>query len=442
MDETIITEIGGLLALCGIASFRSFLPTFLLLVLARLAPSLEGCPQTLLDVAACVPEVMLSDGVLVLFGVLAVTELVANWNDTVRQILEDSDFDLYFKPFYAFVFAIVAGVSADAAAVPSQAAVSSAVSSAAVPPAPEEGLPWLAWVWSVVASGAAGFGTWALCAFRSKVASSLRSIDPDNTLHLHTLAKFAEEMTWVSVLLVALLVPMLAAVLVVVLMVAGVVYRMIFAALERGCSHRCGSCGSPVHNSAVVCPDCRMAQPLPYRRVGPFALASSASVDPENVSDVVRHHRRLLLAHRCPICALPLRDGFVCDRCGSRVWEQGVTRHDLVGRLDGRVIAATLAGVLLSAVPVLGFLIMAVTMNIMAIGVLRSYESCLGRIAGKMFFKVVKWTLVICAVVLSSVPFVGIVLVAPYLAYYLRLRGRFLAAAPRNCAIIDNHVSG
>jgi hypothetical protein len=34
-----------------------------------------------------------------------------------------------------------------------------------------------------------------------------------------------------------------------------------------------------VHNSAVVCPGCRKEQPLPYRRVGLFALASSASVN-------------------------------------------------------------------------------------------------------------------------------------------------------------------
>ena len=175
MDETIIAKIGGLLALCGIASFRSFLPTFLLLVMARLAPGLEDCPQALLDIASQVPEVMLNDGVLALFGVLAAAELVANWNDTVRQILEDSDFDLYFKPFYAFVFAIVAGTSAAAATAPAQANVSAAVATA-VPPAPEEGLPWLVWVWNIITAGAAGFGTWVLCSFRSKVASTLRSI--------------------------------------------------------------------------------------------------------------------------------------------------------------------------------------------------------------------------------------------------------------------------
>ena len=71
MDESIIAEIGGLLALCGIASFRSFLPTFLLLAVARFAPGFEGCPQAILDVAARVPEVMLGNGVLSLFGVLA-----------------------------------------------------------------------------------------------------------------------------------------------------------------------------------------------------------------------------------------------------------------------------------------------------------------------------------------------------------------------------------
>lgn len=434
--ETTVANIGGLLALCGIASFRSFLPTFLLLAIARFAPGIEGCPQELLDVIARVPESMLSDGILALFGVLAAAELVANWNDTVRQILEDADFDLYFKPFYAFVFAIVAGAPVEASA-PAQAAVSSssvasAVSSAvaAVPPtpAPEEGLPWLAWVWNIILAGAAGFGTWALCAFRARVASALRSIDPDNVLHLHTLAKLAEETTWVAVLLVALLLPVLAALIVVVLMVAAAFCRGALAAIERRSGHKCADCGGMVHNSAVVCPGCGKEQPLPYRRVGLFALASSKPVDAGDAADVARHHRRLLSAHRCPLCASRLGDGFVCGKCGARVWEQGITRRDLVGKLDGRVICATIAGVVLSAVPVFGFLTAALAMNIMAISALRPYESPMGRIVGRFVFMVVKWTLLLAAIMLSAVPFVGALFLVPYLVHYLSLRRRFLAA--------------
>ena len=48
-----------------------------------------------------------------------------------------------------------------------------------------------------------------------------------------------------------------------------------------------------------------------------------------------------------------------------------------------------------------------------------------------MLFRIVKWTLIILAIVLSAVPFAGIIFLAPYLIYYLRLRGRFLAARPR-----------
>lgn len=444
MDGTFIAQIGELLAICGIASFRSFIPSFLLLAVARLAHGAEHCPQALLDVAAGVPEVMLGNGVLALFGVLAVVELIANWDDTVRQILEDSDFDLYFKPLYAFVFAIVAGAPVETAgqlgvvaseavaAVPAVTTAAQPAVSAVAPPMPEEGLPWLAWIWNVISSGAVGFGTWAFCTFRAKVAAALHSIDPDNTFRLHTLAKLAEETTWVALMLTAVLVPVLAAVLVIALMVVGATFRKVLAVLERRCSHGCASCGALVHNSAVVCPGCGREQPAPYRQVGPLSLASSASVDPENVAEVMRHHRRLLSAHRCPLCASPLRDGFVCDKCAARVWEQGISRRDLVGRLDGCVIATTVAGVILSAVPVLGFLISVAAMNFMAIRVLSPYENRFGRIVGRMLLRVVKWTLIIFAIIFSAVPFVGIVFIVPYLIYYLRLRGRFLA---------DSHMS-
>ena len=455
----IVANISGVLALCGIASFRSFLPTFLLLAIVRFTRDLEGCPQAILDAAAHVPEPMLSNGIITLFFLLAVAELVANWSETMRQLLEDSDFDRYFKPFYAFVFAIVAGTplaealpvqEAASAAASAGSAVTSAVSvaSAAVtdvvsaaatdavsvaanavsaPPAPEEGLPWLAWIWDFFMAGAASFGTAMLCKFRAQVSSAIRSIDPDNSFHLHTLAKFAEETTWVSVLFVALLLPMLAAVIVVFIMLAGAGFRSLLKVVEKQNSHKCADCGEKVHNSAVVCPGCRKEQPLPYRRVGLFALAASSSVNSADAADVLRHHRRLLSAHRCPLCASPLKDGFVCDRCGAKVWEQGLTRRDLIGRLDTLVIGATLAGVFLSAVPIVGFVVAVFMLNLMAIGVIQLYEDRSGRIVSRFIFKVVKWTLLLLAIVLSFLPFVGILLLVPYVVRYMWLRKRFLA---------------
>ena len=449
----IVANISGVLALCGIASFRSFLPTFLLLAIVRFTRDLEGCPQAILDAAAHVPEPMLSDGIITLFFFLAVAELAANWSETMRQLLEDSDFDRYFKPFYAFVFAIVAGTplaealpvqeaaSAAASAGPAVTSTVSAVSAAATeavsaaanavpaPPAPEEGLPWLAWIWDFIMAGAASFGTAMLCRFRAQVSSAIRSIDPDNSFHLHTLAKFAEETTWVSVLFVALLLPMLAAVMVVVIMLAGAGFRSFLRVVEKESSHKCADCGEVVHNSAVVCPGCRKEQPLPYRRVGFFALASSSSVNSADAADVLRHHRRLLSAHRCPLCASPLEDGFVCGRCGAKVWEQGLTRRDLIGRLDTHVIGATLAGVFLSAVPIVGFVVAVFALNLMAIGVIQLYEDRFGRIVSRFIFKVVKWTLLLLAIVLSFLPFMGILLLVPYVVRYMWLRKRFLAGA-------------
>ena len=146
-----------------------------------------------------------------------------------------------------------------------------------------------------------------------------------------------------------------------------------------------------------------------------------------HAADVLRHHRRLLSAHRCPLCASPLKDGFVCDRCGAKVWEQGLTRRDLIGRLDTRVIVATLVGVFLSAVPIVGFVVAVFMLNLMAIGVIQLYEDRFGRIVSRFIFKVVKWTLLLLAIVLSFLPFVGILLLVPYVVRYMWLRKRFLA---------------
>ena len=434
MDAEIIERIGGLLVLCGIASIRNFLPTFVFLMAARFLPGFEWCPAALQDLAAGVPAVMLGDWVLGLFGALAVVELVANWNDTVREVLEDSSWETYFKPLYAFVFSVVAGAPvAEAVPVAAQVvmdpAVAESVTVTAPPPSvPEEGLPYLAWIWTVAASGAAGFGTWLLCRFRVRVAGALRAVDPDDTFRLHTLARCAEETTWVAVLLAALLVPAVAVVLVVLGALGALAARGAVAVWERRHGHPCPSCGAYAGDAALVCPACGEDQPRPYRAVGFFGVASRRAVDPEDTVEVLAHHRALLAVRRCPVCASPLKDGFVCARCGAEVWERGVSRADFVAMLDRRVIVILAVSAGACVVPVAGFVAGAVAMNVFCLNVLRLYEGRLGRLLGRVLFRIVRMSAVVAAVLLSAVPGIGLLLLVPYLVLYLRRRRGFLAA--------------
>lgn len=78
-----------MLAVCGIAS----VPELYSLLPAAVCRA-PGARRRKLPVGVGVPEVKLGNGVLALFGILAVVELTANWDDTVRQIQEGSNFQL------------------------------------------------------------------------------------------------------------------------------------------------------------------------------------------------------------------------------------------------------------------------------------------------------------------------------------------------------------
>ena len=125
-EMSLIAEIGGLFALCGISCMRNFTPTFVLLVAARFLSQYGGCPDFLNQLAASIPAVMLSDGVLALFGAMAALEMAANWNMTLREYFADAGWEKYTKPFYAFAFSMVVGAPVGAAGLESVGVVQDA----------------------------------------------------------------------------------------------------------------------------------------------------------------------------------------------------------------------------------------------------------------------------------------------------------------------------
>lgn len=265
-----------------------------------------------------------------------------------------------------------------------------------------------------------------MCSFRHKIADVVRSLDPENDFKLQTLANAVEEMTWLAFLLVALVVPALAIILTGLAALCGYMVMRILRAIEDHNSHDCPDCKGRVHNSAIKCPHCKTEQPLPYNAVGFRGLATRAAVNAQDATAVHTHHFALLKEHRCPICATALTDKLVCQHCETRVWEQGVTREELVRSLDIRMGIGVAFGIFSSAIPIVGFVLTVVFLNFCVLRVFRAYESRGARIIGRIIFKFFKWSVLIVGIVFSSIPFIGILFLLPYICSYLRGRGRFL----------------
>lgn len=345
---------------------RMFAPAFLFGVISRFFPEwglAENCPHFLT-----------SNFGLFVFGVLGVLEVVANWDDSVRELISESNIEAYVKPLVAALMsysictpeqtqvlaAAVGGVS-DALSAASGSVVvelaSNAVTSAAsavssgmdvhavsnavgvVAPGPVEaassagGLSFSAIVASLFCCG----GTFGLCKVRAGIVAAVRELDPDNALNLNTLLTMIEEGSWLAILPVLMVFPFLALLLMVLAAVLGWL-------LSR-----------------------------PLKKIAESRRAYWDAVGKEGMLKTVRN----------------------------------------------RAVVIFVVGVFLSAIPVLGYLSTVIALNLLVFGVLSMYEKPSSRIIAKLVMRFVKLTLLLIALFFSSIPFLGIILLLPHVVSYL-----------------------
>lgn len=365
-----ISSIAGLLSLCGISSVRMFAPTFLFGVICRYLPAYDWCPDGIVELAGSCPPFLTSDFGLAVFGVLGLLEVVANWDDTVRELISESNIETYVKPVFAtavayslctpeqiqVLSAVVDGVpeAMSATCDPAAAnAVTSAVASvasvadanavtnavaAAAQAAPEvvqseSGISISALVSSLFCGG----GTYGLCRVRSCIVEAVREWDPDNSLHLNTLLTLFEEGSWLAILPIVMVFPIVA----LLLMAAFAFFGWVFS--------------------------------IPLKKIAA--------------------KRR---AH----------------------WD-AVGRDGMLKAVRIRAIVIFVLGVFLSSVPVLGYLATVIALNLFVFSVISMYEKRSYRILVTMLMRFIKLTLFLFALLFSSIPFMGILLLVPYLVSYL-----------------------
>ena len=322
-----ISSIAALMSLCGISSMRMFAPTFLFGVICRFLPEYSWCPEGIARIAESCPSFLTSDFGLCMFGVLGALEVVANWDDAVRELISESNVDTYVKPVFA-------ALTAYSVLTPEQTQViAEVVGEPAHTVCSDTGSPCSAILASLFCCG----GTLGLCKVRAAVVTAVREIDPDNALHLNTLLTLFEEGSWLVILPILLVFPLLALLL-----------MAVFAGFGW----------------LLSCPLKKIAE---NRRAHWDAMGKM----------------RMLKAVRM------------------------------------RAVVIFGLGVLLSAVPVLGYLATVIVLNLFVFSVIALYESRSRRIFCRMVTRFFKLTLFLVSVLFSGIPFMGIVLLLPYVASYL-----------------------
>lgn len=328
-----------------------FAPTFLFGVICRYLPSYSWCPPGVTELAASCPSFLTGDLGLCVFGVLGVLEVVANWDDTVRELLSETNIETYAKPVFAALVsysictpeqmqvlsAVVEGIPGVMPVACDSATVES-VTNAVVSAAPAEVSSASGISFSAIASSLfCGGGTFGLCKVRAGIVAAVRELDSDNSLHLNTLLTLFEEGSWLAVLPVVLVFPVLALILMIVLAFCGWVL------------------------------------PVPLRRIA--------------------ERRR---AH----------------------WD-AVGREGMLKAVRTRAIIIFVIGVFLCTIPVIGYLATVIALNLFVFRVISLYEKPVYRVLVRIIMRFIKLTLLLVAIVFSSIPFMGILLMLPYFVSYM-----------------------
>lgn len=409
-----ITAISMLVSLSGIASIRMFTPIFLYMVLIRYGGQLECLAAGVAKLQAMTPAWMNNDLLFVFFGLLAVLEIAANWNSSLREFLTSTKFDECVKVVFSALISFgFLNVHEAKSLQEAQLFIPDVQMAVAFPLA-------------LVGAAFCGTLTAFLVQLREVIANFIHIIDPDNDFHLQTMFVGAEESLALFILMMAILLPILAFIITLIVIAAGKFTQITLKKLEESTNHLCPTCGKSISSLAEMCPECGAKQTEVYD-VGPFGLPNKKLIDINDAEQLHNHRRTMLLMHRCPHCATHLHYSS-CEKCHTELWKNGASK-EIVEILDRRVAVIGLIGLLINGIPIIGFPCFLISFNVLVMSRIRAFLNPLPGCMGKLLFTFMKVLFMLIVVLVSSIiPFAGLLMYVPYGIYYLHNRKAFLKA--------------
>jgi hypothetical protein len=313
----------------GVFASRAFLPAFVTALLLRYGPRIPWLAHAgLLTQVRDVPTWFTSDTFLVVLGLLAALELIAE-RVPEAQVVLDAVHDYLKAGMAVLTYLGVLGATDRAVAAP---------------------MVQRAGLGEYLLVVAVGAGTYLAGRVRAAALGPLAEADEDDDLGLQGLIRWVEDL-WGGLGPLALIVfPLLT---VAAFALAVVILFLIELRLEaRGERAKvpCVNCGRLIHASAPSCPHCHAPIKEP-RDVGLLGQPKSGPADLRSLP------YRLVAVKRCPACASRLGRRAVkqeCGACGHRLMDDPSFARAYIGSIDRRVPLVCVGCFLLGLVPVLG----------------------------------------------------------------------------------------
>ncbi|MCK6474636.1 MAG: DUF4126 family protein [Planctomycetes bacterium] len=391
-----IHVLGGM----GIFPSRAFMPAFATAMLLRFGNQIPAVAESgILKLVQAGPSWFTADVTLVILGILALIELIATKEASVREVLDE--FDPYIKGGMAALTTLgfLSVTDAELAKRIHEAGFGDAVLATAV-----------------------GGAVYFIATIRRSILEVLRDSDPDDDLGLQRFLSWLEDL-WVGFgFLLLFLFPFVMLTLVALITACLYGIRRYIEYREDRAKVPCTQCQEPIYPCAVACPKCRhpVAEP---RGIGFFGGSK-----PTPAPDAKMHPYDLVEKKRCPVCAtrLPERSPLQkCPACGHVPLGEAAFEEGYVNRVAGRVPGVLLVSGLLGLIPVLGLIPGLIYYRFKIVAPFRRYvTSSVGCL--------VKWLVrlaIFFLIFLQLIPFVG-ALTLPLMGYleYQAYRGFYRQA--------------
>jgi len=315
----------------GPFSSRVFLPALLTALLIRFGGHLPlvGHLGLLAHIHAA-PPWFTSDQALIALTILSILEVLAQKNPEARQFLHE--FDIYLKPAVALLSLLGVLKATDASFL--QATVRGASYA------------------DVITLITTAVGVWRVASVRREVVRLL--FDHIEGTHLDHLISWAEDAGSLAGMLFVVLFPIVALLLLAIATGFLFLLRRRVETAEEERKIACGHCGKLVYPSAVACPSCNTALPVPC------AVGFLGGSLPGVLDDPASHPYRLVEKRRCPVCASRLtpRQPFApCPACGTRPFSDSNFADAYISHVTARLPMVLVVCFLIGLIPLLGLIV-------------------------------------------------------------------------------------
>ncbi len=403
---------------------RAFMPLFIVCLLAGYP---EICAWLNIQPIVIPPTLqwLVSDEFLIIVGVLAVLECIADKSIEIKAFLDDVQ---------KFI----------------KAAVAVLITLTVLPPEAQQLAPDVQQAGLVSHQGfvalCAGGLTYYLASQRNRLCAWLREIDDEDNWSVRGFLSFLEDFWALIAIVLFFVVPVLAFLFAAVFFGLLLLVNAIINHRENKQRYPCPSCENAVLPTALRCPDCK-GELTPNRRLswslfsGPDAAADMA------VTDEVRsvHQQRLLSRNRCPACAERVKaTEFIesgCPQCefAFDCRRDGLWFSEYYSAIMRRGWTLLLPVLLVSIIPAVGFSIAYVAIKVAIAGPLWVFLGGMQKFTIRWGLRLVLFILLIpsCIPGLSIIA-VPLLLIINLMVYGHYARKEVAVSAASNPALVED----